>query len=101
MRRLCGTILAVSLAALSAHGATVGVSKDEYLDIVEAAVAAYPDDHVAEYIADADRNGVQEHGFPRLAANIAALVSAGRHREWRKRLRTMMDICCRDAKKGP
>ena len=91
--------------ALSAHGASdvrdFGVSGDEYLDLEEAAVAAYPDDHVEEYIDDADRNGVHEHGFPRLAANIAALVSAGRHGEWSGRLRRMMDICCRDAKKGP
>ncbi len=90
--------------ALSAHGASdvrdFGVSGDEYLDLVEAAVAAYPDDHVEDYIDDADRNGVHEHGFPRLAANIAALVSAGRHGEWSGRLRRMMDICCRDAKKG-
>jgi len=90
---------AVAVAG-SACSQPVGVSKDEYLDLVEAAVAAYPEDHVADYIDDADRNGVQEHGFPRLTANLAALVAAGRHRDRAGQLRRMMDICCRDAKKG-
>ena len=79
---------------------SVGVSRDAYLDLVEEAVAAYPDEHVDEYIEDADRNGVNEHGFPRLTANLAALVAAGRHRGKAGQLRRMMDICCRDAKKG-
>ncbi|MBR5550124.1 MAG: hypothetical protein IKU71_10425, partial [Kiritimatiellae bacterium] len=98
MKTLCGTILAAAVVATCAEG---GVSKAEYLDLVEAAVMAYPEDHVGEYIDDADRNGVHEHGFPRLTANLAALVSAGRHRERLGQLRRMMDICCRDAKKGP
>ena len=57
------------MAVLVAHAAVadeLAVSSGEYLDLVEAAVAAYPDDHVAEYVADADANGVNEHGFPRL-----------------------------------
>ena len=66
MRTLCGTILAVSLAALSAHGATVGVSKDEYLDRVEAAVAVCPsalpdvaafDSRIASDAAQASKDG--------------------------------------------
>ena len=91
-------------AVLAAHAAAAdesAVSSDEYLDLVEAAVAAYPDDHVAEYVADADANGVNEHGFPRLTANIAALISSGRQSGRRDLFRRMMDICCRDAKKGP
>lgn len=106
---LSAAIAAGAMSACAAETSAVGglscvkggVSKAEYLDLVEAAVSAYPEDHVAEYIDDADINGVHEHGFPRLAANLAALVSAGRHRERLGQLRRMMDICCRDAKKGP
>ncbi len=93
-------IVRLSPERAPAPGAVVGVSKAEYLDLVEAAVAAYPEEHVEEYIDDADRNGVNEHGFPRLAANLAALVSAGRGKGRAGQLRRMMDICCRDAKKG-
>ena len=66
MRTTCGTILAVSLAALSAHGATVDVSKDEYLDRVEAAVAVCPpalpdvaafDSRIASDAAQASKDG--------------------------------------------
>ena len=92
-------VAAVAVAG-SACAQPGGVTKDEYLDLVEAAVAAYPKDHVAEYIDDADENGVGEHGFPRLTANLAALVAAGRHPERLGQLRRMMGICCRDAKKG-
>jgi len=89
---------AIAFCAVCARAG--GVSKGEYLDIVGAAVAAYPDEHVADYIEDADKNGVQEHGFPRLASNLAALIAAGRCRGRAVQLRRMMDICCRDAKKG-
>ena len=100
------TLAVVSFGFLAAAGDTAvpvekGVSKAEYLDLVEAAVDAYPADHVADYIDDADRNGVHEHGFPRLTSNLAALLSAGRHHDRLAHLRRMMDICCREAKKGP
>ena len=96
------TSLAVASLVLGATNFAAGafVSKDEYLDLVEAAVVAYDDEHVAEYVADADANGVNEHGFPRLTANIGALISAGRMQGRRDLFRRMMDICCRDAKKG-
>ena len=93
-------LVAAVMAAGSACAQPGGITRDEYLDLVEAAVAAYPEDHVAEYIDDADRNSVGEHGFPRLTANFAALVAAGRHPERLGQLKRMMDICCRDAKKG-
>ena len=92
---------ALCVVASDAFASCPHVTKDEYLDLVEAAVSAYPADHVAGYIDDSDRNGVHEHGFPRLTANLAALLAAGRHRDRLGQLRRMMDICCRDAKKGP
>ncbi len=92
--------LAVAACRASVPADAPYVSKDEYLDLVEAAVAAYDDGHIAEYVADSDANGVNEHGFPRLAANIGTLISAGRMQGRRDLFRRMMSICCRDAKKG-
>ena len=99
--------LAVSAAAWGrtpcASGAQAsgrGVSKAEYLDLVEAAVSAYSDEHVERYIAAVEREGVQEHGFPRLAANIGVLVANGRIPGKRETFRRMMSICCREAARG-
>ena len=89
------------LATADALAAGAFVTKDEYLDLVEAAVSAYDDAHIAEYVADADAKGVSEHGFPRLTANIGTLVSSGRMQGRLGLFRRMMTICCRDAKKGP
>ena len=76
-----------------------GVSKSRYLDLMETAVSAYSDAHIAAYLSDVERDGVQEHGFPRLAANIAMLVANGRFLDRRVLLKRMMDAACSDAKK--
>ncbi|MBP5510261.1 MAG: hypothetical protein J6Z49_05035 [Kiritimatiellae bacterium] len=76
------------------------VTKAEYLDLVEAAVSAYSDEHVRAYIAEVEQNGVQEHGFPRLTANLGGLIAAGRQRKRTEVFRQMMDISCRNARKG-
>ena len=80
--------------------ASRGIAKSEYLDFMEAAVRAYADERLHSYCAEADRDGVQEHGFPRLAANMAILVANGRLPEKRELAKKMMDVACRDAKKG-
>ena len=100
MRRALIAFASLSLA-LGAFARDGFVSRGEYLDLVEAAVCAYSDEHIAEYTADADANGVHEHGFPRLASNLGVLIAAGRMQERKAAFCRMMDICCRDAKKGP
>ena len=77
-----------------------GVTKAEYLDLMEAAVASYSDDHIRQYIDKCAREGVTEHGFPRLAANLACLVSNGRMPGKRDFLERMMSISCSCAPKG-
>ena len=54
------------------------VTKAEYLDLMEAAVASYSAERIQRYIAEVERDGVQEHGFPRLASNLGILVANGR-----------------------
>jgi hypothetical protein len=92
-------LLAALLAAGSACALAGGVPKDEYLDLMEAAVSAYSDAHIERYISEVEREGVQEHGFPRLVANLGVLVANGRILGRRKTFRRMMDLACREAAK--
>ena len=80
--------------------AAVAACAQPYLDIMEQAVAAYSDAHVVRYVQDVEAHGVQEHGFPRLAANLGVLVANGRLPEKKDLLRRMMTAGCRDAAKG-
>ena len=81
-----GVLAMVALAVLPSFGSSViaydgsacGVSKAGYLDFMEAAVRAYPNERLYSYCGECERDGVQEHGFPRLAANLAILVANGR-----------------------
>ena len=69
------------------------------VDVIEAAVKAYSDEHVARYLADVEREGVREHGFPRLTANLGALIARGRS-DRRELFVRMMDAACAGAAKG-
>ena len=81
-------ILAVLVAALG------------YLDLTEIAVKAYDDAHMEAYVREAETSGVQEHGFPRLAANLGRLVAAGRMTEKKPMLERMLTVACACARKG-
>ena len=99
-------ISAAIVALVATCSAGVGaaksyMSKADYLDLMEAAVSAYSDEHIEKYIEKTDREGVEEHGFPRLASNIGVLVANGRLAGKRETFRRMMTISCRDAAKGP
>ena len=77
--------------------ASSSVVPERYLDLMETAVAAYDDAHLATYVEVNEKTGVTEHGFPRLAANLGVLVANGRATGRRETFKKMMDICCRDA----
>ena len=100
-----GIVVAAVMVALCVHGgpdtSRQFVSKAEYLDLMEAAVSAYSDEHIDRYIETVERDGVEEHGFPRLTANIGYLVANGHQMGKRETFRRMMTISCRDAAKGP
>ena len=91
------------LAVLVVHAAIASAqtSKTDYMDVMEAAVSAYSDARLVGLTETAERDGVQEHGFPRLAANLGFLVANGRLAEKKPLLARMMTVCCRDAAKGP
>lgn len=72
------------------------VSKAKYLDLIEMAVSAYSQEHMESYLKNVQTNGLAEHGFPRLTANLGVLLATGlRNSPHDKALfRTMMNECC-------
>ena len=76
------------------------VCLDPYLGVMERAVSAYSDARIESFVAEVERDGVQEHGFPRLAANLGVLVANGRLADKKPVLVRMLTAACRDACKG-
>lgn len=71
-------------------------SKAEYLELIRAAVSAYTPERIRIYIEDVRRDGLKEHGFPRLAASLGQLAAHGICPEYRDLFGEMMDITCRE-----
>lgn len=67
-----------------------------YLNAVDMAVSAYTPERITNYIARVEERGIWEHGFPRLAANLATLVAKGRAPDKRDLLKRLMDLCARE-----
>lgn len=70
--------------------------KEIYLDIMEKTVGAYTVPLIREYIDKVRAEGLSEHGFPRLAADIGILVSHGRMTYLRDLFIELMDLCCQE-----
>ncbi len=69
--------------------------KEKYIELMEKALSAYPLEHILRYFNDVKTNGLTEHGFPRLTANIGALLAHGRRQDLRELFLEMMDFCCK------
>ena len=67
--------------------------KVSYIDIMQKSVEAYSDSALVAYIEKVEKEGIKEHGFARLTANIGILLSQGRITEKRETFVRMMDIC--------
>ena len=68
--------------------------KENYIDLMERTLSAYSREHIERYFADVKRDGLKEHGFPRLTANIGILISFGRRIDLTELFVGMMDLCC-------
>lgn len=68
--------------------------KEIYLDIMEKSLSAYTDEGIREYIDEVKRDGLKEHGFPRLGVSIGILIAYGRRTELLSTFIEIMDICC-------
>lgn len=68
--------------------------KELYIDIMEKSLSAYTDERITQYIDEVKRDGLTEHGFPRLGVNIGILIAYGRRTELLDTFIEIMDICC-------
>ena len=85
-------VCAAVAVALGAGAAT----KEDYLDLIETAVGAYTPERIDAYVAQVDREGITEHGFARLTANLAIAVAHGRYGDRVGQLERLMDLCARE-----
>ena len=69
--------------------------KEKYISLMERALYAYSDEHIKRYFDDVQRNGLTEHGFPRLTANIGILIAHGRRVDLLPIFLQMMEFCCK------
>lgn len=84
------------LASVFASAVLFAAGRSDYLDLMEAAVDAYTPERRAAYVERIERDGITEHGFARLTANIGILVANGRRGELRGEFVRMMDLCARE-----
>ena len=70
--------------------------KERYLDLMEAVLDAYTPEHIRAYTESVASDGIKEHGFPRLTANLGVLIAHGRKTELQDDFLRMMELCCRE-----
>ena len=71
--------------------------KERYFDLMEKVLGAYTDEHIKRYFDDVKRDGVSEHGFPRLVANMGILIANGRCTDLTEISvkDNILEICCK------
>ena len=74
--------------------------KEKYIELMSKALAAYTDEHIASYFERVKTEGLTEHGFPRLTANIGILISHGYRPDLLPLFLEMMEFCCSNFHKG-
>ena len=68
--------------------------KKRYIALMEKALSAYTDAHIVDYFERVKREGLSEHGFPRLTADIGILIAHGYRLDLLPLFLEMMDFCC-------
>ncbi|MBQ7923047.1 MAG: hypothetical protein IJ325_10815 [Clostridia bacterium] len=68
--------------------------REKYIDLMEKILSAYTVEHIIRYFDDVKRDGLTEHGFPRLTSDIGILIGHGRRTELKDLFCEMMDFCC-------
>ena len=72
------------------------MKKEIYIDLMEKVMSAYTDERITKYTENVIKNGLEEHGYPRLTANLGILIAHGRKTKYKDEFRKMMDLCCRE-----
>lgn len=70
------------------------MKKRDYLELMNRVLDAYTPEKIDALIEKCRRDGVTEHGFPRLAADLGILICAGFRQEYVPRFLDMMTLCC-------
>ena len=70
--------------------------KEKYVDLMAKSLSAYTTEHILRYFNDVKREGLTEHGFPRLTVNMGILISHGKYAELLPIFLEMMDFCCKE-----
>lgn len=73
--------------------------KSRYIDLMEKTLSAYSEEHIERYYNDVKTEGLKEHGYPRLTANIGILIAHGRRPELKVLFVKLMDLCCAEIPK--
>ena len=75
------------------------MKKAYYLDLMETTLSAYSMEHINRYFNQVKKDGLTEHGFPRLTANIGILMAHGKRQDLKDIFIQMMDFCCQQIPK--
>ena len=68
--------------------------KEKYIDLMEKVFCAYNDEKIDSHIQKTKKEGLTEHGFPRLTSNLGILIAHGRKTYLKDRFIEMMNLCC-------
>ncbi len=69
------------------------ILKNKILLAMERSLECYTEERIKNYIKTVKEEGLKEHGFARLGANLAFLIANGKKTEFKKYLLEIMDIC--------
>ena len=57
------------------------MKKEYYLELMEKTLSAYSTEHIKTYFNQVKTEGLKEHGFPRLTANIGIMIAHGKRKD--------------------
>lgn len=77
------------------------MDKTVYLDIMEKALDCYSEKRIRTFTERVHREGLTEHGFPRLVVAVGLLLAFGRKPEYREWFLENMDFCCQKIPVSP
>jgi len=65
-----------------------------YIELMDRVYDAYTLEHIRRYTKSVREEGLTEHGFPRLTANLGILLCHGKRLDLKADFVEMMDLCC-------
>ena len=72
------------------------MDREKYIEWMDRALDAYSEEHIRKYFENVQKNGLTEHGFPRLTSNIGILIAFGKRGYLKPLFMEMMEFCCKN-----